>query len=114
MAGSVAGGSKTVGDIVIARVPFTDLSGSKSRPVVLVADAGMGDWVVCAITGAQQRRPEDLQITRQDMRSGGLRRDSWVRTDRLYASNHRLFSDAIGRLAEAKRAEISATVRSLF
>ncbi len=103
-----------VGDIVIAPVPYTDLSGSKNRPVALVADVRMGDWVVCAITGAQQRRPEDLEITQSDMQSGGLRRNSWVRTGRLYTLNDSLFRGLVGRLTDGKTAEIRNAVRSLF
>lgn len=39
-----------VGDIVLTSFDFTDLSGSKRRPVLVVADVGlpgMGDWIVC-------------------------------------------------------------------
>ena len=37
-----------VGDVVLAPVPYTDLTGTKTRPVLVLADVGMGDWVVCA------------------------------------------------------------------
>ena len=103
-----------VGDIVIAPVPYTDLSGSKERLVVLVADVRMGDWIVCAITGTRQRRPGDMAITRQDVQGTGLRRDSWVRTGRLYTLNDSLFGRVIGGLTDAKLVEILRAVRSLF
>ena len=41
------------GDIVLTAFDFTDLSGSKKRPVLVVADVGlpgMGDWIVCELT----------------------------------------------------------------
>lgn len=114
MVGGVAGGSKTVGDIVTAPVPYTDLSASKSRPVVVVANVQMGDWVVCPITGSRQRRPEDIEIHSEDVESGELRRSSWVRVNRLYTLNQSLFNQVVGRLTDAKIAEITAAVRSLF
>ena len=48
------------------------------------------------------------------MKSGRLRFRSWVRPDRLYTVNERVFRRTIGRLSAAKHAEVSAAVRSLF
>lgn len=39
-----------VGEIVLVPFPFSDLSQSKVRPVVCLADAGRGDCVLCQIT----------------------------------------------------------------
>ena len=39
-----------VGEVVLVRFPFSDLSQSKLRPAVCLADAGRGDWVLCQIT----------------------------------------------------------------
>ena len=103
-----------VGQIVTVPVPYTDLTGSKNRPVVVVADVRMGDWIVCPITGSRQRRPEDIEIQGQDMESGELRRNSWVRVNRLYTLNERLSNRVIGQLTDAKIAEVTAAVRSLF
>ena len=103
-----------VGQIVTVPVPYTDLTGSKNRPVVVVADVQMGDWVVCTITGSRQRRPGDIEIHSQDVQSGGLRRSSWVRVNRLYTLNERLFNQVVGQLTDAKMAEVTAAVRSLF
>ena len=38
-------------------VPFSDLSQSKVRPVVCLADAGRGDWVLCQITSSPYGDP---------------------------------------------------------
>ena len=37
------------GDVVVISFPFSDLTNSKKRPVVIIADRGQ-DIVVCAIT----------------------------------------------------------------
>ncbi len=39
-----------VGEVVLVRFPFSDLSQSKIRPAVCLADAGRGDWGLCQIT----------------------------------------------------------------
>jgi mRNA interferase MazF len=36
--------------IVVVAFPFSDLSGNKLRPAVVLADAGRDDWILCQIT----------------------------------------------------------------
>lgn len=103
-----------VGDIVITPVPYTDLSGVKIRPAVVLADVGMGDWILCEITSSNQSRPQNVQLTQQDLRAGSLRQDSVARPDRIYALNQRLFRRIVGQLTDVKRDEILDSVRSLF
>ena len=38
------------GQIVLLPFPFSDLSQSKLRPVLLLSDIGRGDWIACQIT----------------------------------------------------------------
>ena len=103
-----------VGDVVLAPLPFTDLSEIKVRPAVVVADVGTQDWVLCQITSKSPAHVRHIQIGPDDMQRGRLRRQSWVRPDRIYTVNERVFRRTIGRLSPAKHAEIAAAVRSLF
>ena len=103
-----------VGDVVLAPVPFTDLSGTKIRPAVVLADVGMQDWVLCEITSSQQVRGRYIAIGPGDMEGGRLRLQSWVRPDRLTTLNETVFEKRLGRLSAAKHAEVAAAVRSLF
>ena len=104
-----------VGDIVRSLFPYTDLSGGKSRPVLLLSEVGMGDWIVCEITTRRYANsPGVVSIDAGDFISGGLPRMSVVRFDRLHALNESIFDKAYGRLTDAKRDEILAAVRGLF
>ena len=103
-----------VGDVVLAPLPFTDLSEIKVRPAVVVADVGTQDWVLCQITSKSPARELQIPIGPDDMQRGRLRRQSWVRPDRLYTVNERVFRHTVGRISAAKHAEIAAAVRSLF
>ena len=38
------------GAIVLVRFPFSDLSQSKLRPAVVLANARHGDWILCQVT----------------------------------------------------------------
>ena len=103
-----------VGDIVWTPVNFTDLRDSKDRPVLVVADVGMRDWVICQITSRPRDRTGGITITRQDMLSGGITSDSWVRPGRLWTINQSLFSRPVARLSANKLNEVLTSVRNLF
>ena len=103
-----------VGDVILTPFPFTDLSGGKDRPVVVVADVGMKDWIVCEITSSPRMRPRYIEIAESDFESGSLRVTSWARPDRLMTLNESVFIRPLGRLTPSKQAEIAAAIRALF
>ena len=103
-----------VGDLVEVDFPFTDLSTVKSRPAVVIADVGMGDWILCEITSRRRQRSGDIEITVGDMEEGSLERASWARPGRLHTLHESLFGQTMGRLTEVKLAEIIKAVQSLF
>ena len=103
-----------VGDVVGAPFAFTDLTGGKIRPAVVLADVGEGDWILCELTTKQQSGPSDIPVTRQDMQSGRLRYDSWARVGRVHTLHISVFRGTFGRLTDAKRDEILQIARNLF
>ena len=103
-----------VGVVVLAPFPYSDLSAAKKRPCLVLADVGMGDWVVCEITSVPQTRPGDIELRQSDMQLGALRFDSQVRPGRLHTLNDALFHGSIGVVSAAKQAEVMAAVRGLF
>ena len=106
-------GGGVVGDIAIAPIPYTDLSGAKNRPVLVLADAGMGDWVVCAMTGSERLGDGGVAVTQADVARGRLRGDGWARPGRLYTLNERVLR-TVGGVSSAKLAEVRAAARALF
>ena len=88
----------------------------KTRPVVVVAEVGMGDSIVCPITTQESGKCEDIPISAvDDVVDGELDFDSWARTNRLYTLNKSVLRCCfIGRLTDAKTDEILAAVRALF
>lgn len=103
-----------VGDIIWVPLLFTNLSGRQSRPAILVAYVDMDDWLVCEVVERQRGRPGDIEITAGDLATGELDRNSWARPGRIHALNESLFEETVGRLTDAKLAEVLAAVRGLF
>ena len=103
-----------VGDIVEVEFSFADLTGEKTRPAVVLANAGGSDWILCQLTSNIRRRPGDIPVTNEDMQSGHLRYDSWARVGHVQTFNIRVFQRTFGRLTDAKRDEIVQATRNLF
>ena len=67
------------GSVLLVRFPFTDLTATKKRPVVVVSSqeyqAGFGDVLVMALTSS----PQESTLLLEDWREAGLVRPTWVK-----------------------------------
>ena len=69
------------GDIVLITFPFTDLSGAKLRPALVLANTEI-DLTVCFITTQLQwKEPTDILIS--PTQNNGLKVESLVRTRKI-------------------------------
>lgn len=92
------------GDIVIVRFPFTDLSGSKRRPAVVLA-VYPPDVVVAFISSVMPATPEKsdvvLQSVRADFAATGLKVPSVIRLRKLATLEQNLITRRMGRLSSS-------------
>ncbi|MEO8715433.1 MAG: type II toxin-antitoxin system PemK/MazF family toxin [Acetobacteraceae bacterium] len=99
------------GTIVLARFPFTDLSGAKRRPALVVSrdNDRRSDLVLCFITSAA-RSDADMAVIEASPETG-LKTSSMVRFDKLATLNRTVIS---GKLGEASAAWLIANRRKFF
>ncbi len=71
------------GEVVVVPFPFSDLSQSKVRPAVCLADVGRGDWVLCQITSNPYGDSAAIPLDASDFAAGGLMLASFARPGRL-------------------------------
>lgn len=60
------------GSVVLVRFPFSDLSSSKRRPAVVLADVGRGDYVLAQVTSRSYADPEAVELGGPSFARGGL------------------------------------------
>ena len=89
-------GPFAAGQVVLLPFPFSDLTGSKLRPVLLLADAGRGDWIACQITSNPYADPQAILLEDDAFEDGGLERVSWMRPGKLFTANERLIRNVRG------------------
>jgi mRNA interferase MazF len=91
------------GEFWVADIPFTDGSGSKKRPVLVLWIDG-NDAVVVAVTSAAPRSVTDVPL--QEWRASGLRVASTVRLSRLDCLERTLFVGRIGAIGASDAAAV--------
>ena len=69
-------GAFAAGHVVLLPFPFSDLTRSKLRTALLLADAGRDDWIASQITSNPYADPHAILLDQNDFTSGGLQRAS--------------------------------------
>jgi len=99
-------GAPSVGDVVIIPFPYSDLSKSKRRPALVLAEAGRGDFLLCQITSKQYGDIHALSLNETGFLSGGLKRESFIRGARIFTANESLILGVAGHLTHSKLSEV--------
>lgn len=100
------------GDIVLITFPFTDLSGSKLRPAVVVTESLL-DITVCFITTQMEWQEDaDMQITPTSI--NGLRKESLIRTSKIATIDRSMAKGLLGILDAKEISELNQKLRKLL
>jgi mRNA interferase MazF len=102
--------------VVLVRFPYTDLTGSKVRPAVIVtADKylSQAEDVLCAFISSvlpDPMLPTDIIVssTHPDFRKTGLKRSSVIRTHKLVLLDRELVYSKLGDLAPMLSKQMNA------
>ena len=86
------------GAVVLVRFPFSDLSETKLRPAVVLADAGRGDAVLCQVTSKPYGDPVAVTLEEADFVSGSLSLTSYARPGKLFTASRELITAEVGTL----------------
>ena len=105
------------GDVVLASFPFTDLSGRRVRPVLVVSSVPSGpDFILIFISSVIPSRPTPFDFIllpiHPEFPATGLRLPSVFRANRLGTLNRILLSRRLGRVGSRIQREIDLRLRA--
>jgi mRNA interferase MazF len=100
------------GDIVLVTFPFTDLSGSKLRPAVILASV-QSDITVCFIT-THTAVPESTDVAVSPDVNNGLHKPSLIRTSKIATLDKILAKGLLGTLDQSDIMQLDANLKILF
>ena len=96
------------GDIVLIPFPFTDLSGSKNRPALVLVSSEMD--ITLAFISTQIKWKEDTDILLTPSNKNGLKRESVLRLSKFATIDKNL---ALGRLGTLESKTLLQVNRNL-
>lgn len=103
----------SAGSIVLVPFPFSDLSHSKLRPAVALADAARGDWILCQITSNPYGDPRAIELTNASFATGTLHLVSYARPGKLFTAHQKLFVKEIGVLTTEALKQVAESMIEL-
>jgi len=89
------------GDIVVIPFPFSDLSGTKKRPALVLADLSGNDIILCQITSRQKKDQYAIPINDQDFRLATLTVSSNIRPNRIFTADKSMILRKVATLNES-------------
>ena len=91
----------SAGAVVLVPFPFSDLSETKLRPALVLADAGRSDWILCQVTSNAYGDARAIQLAEDSFESGSLRVVSYARPGKLFTASNSLVVAQVAMLKAA-------------
>ena len=92
--------------IVLIPFPYSDLSGAKKRPALVISSADFNskneDVICCLITSNLEDTQHSIKITNKEMESGFLEFESKIKPYRIFTVNKKLVYKILGKLNLSK------------
>ena len=98
------------GDIVVLPFPFSDLSDSKKRPALVVAQLEGKDIILCQITSKYRNDKYSVILENSDLKEGNLNLTSRIRPNRIFTADKSIILYKIGSLTDEKINEVISAI----
>ncbi|MEK6912946.1 MAG: type II toxin-antitoxin system PemK/MazF family toxin [Nanoarchaeota archaeon] len=102
------------GDVVVLDFPFSDLTQFKRRPALVLKVPKGEDLIICQITAKPQEKSVEVPLNSKDFITGGLKKDSYVRIDKITSIKSTRVKYKIGSLKVEKFKEILDSIVSFL
>lgn len=101
------------GDVVLIPYPFSDLSGVKQRPALVLASIESQNEAVCLMLTSQYKGG-NYEYAIKKWKESGLYSPTVARISRLFTVDHKIIIAKIGRLNDEEFWEIFAKVQDML
>lgn len=98
------------GEVVVIPFPFSDLSGSKRRPALVLADLPGDDLLLCQITSQSSKDVHAVPLQATDFINGSLPVNSFIRPTRLFTADKNIVIRRAGLVRAKTINDVTQTV----
>jgi mRNA interferase MazF len=102
------------GDVIVVPFPFSDLSNSKRRPALVLANLESDDLILAQITSKDIFDSYSIEIKSNDFSNGTLNKKSNIRPNKIFTADKDIILYKIGRLTDKKMGEITNKIVEIF
>ena len=104
--------------IILIPFPYTDLSGAKKRPALVISSLDFNiksdDVICCLITSNPEDRQHSIKVNNKDMEEGYLEFESKIKPYRLFTIDKKLLYKILGRLNLTKSKAIIEEINKII
>lgn len=102
------------GEVVVLPFPYSDLSLSKKRPALVIADLTGDDVILCQITSQFRWDEYSIPLVIEDFSSGKLPKPSCIRINRIFTADSRIILHRAGKLTNDKMKQVIEKLINMF
>ncbi len=101
-------------EVVIIPFPYSDLSGIKRRPALVIADWGGDDVICCQITSKQSKDNLEVPLNNSDFETGNLPVNSNIRPNKIFTTHKPGIIRSAGTISQKKYDEVIDAITKLI
>ncbi len=98
------------GDVIIVPFPFTDLTGVKQRPALIISNKeyirNSPDVIICGITSNLKDLEYSVLLEKRDLNSGFIILKSLIKVDKLTSVDKNIIRKKIATIKQSKLQEV--------
>ena len=106
------------GEIVLVPFPFTDMSKSKLRPVLILSNTSYNkkssDFICCGITSNMNNKKNSVILEDTDMKDGTLPKKSRIKFSNIFTLQRDLAVRQIGQINSKKLSIVISSITKLI
>lgn len=104
----------SIGQVVLAAFPFSDLTSNKLRPCLIIGIAEFDDIVLCQITSKRYRSKRAIPLHQTDFNNGSIVVASFIRPDKIATLDRTMIKKVLGGLSGSKLIEVKIKLKAFL
>ena len=92
------------GEIIVVPFPFSNLSGIKQRPVLVISHENYNkeslEIITCGITSNLKSESYSILVTNQNMENGNIPKVSKIKVDKIFTLDKSIVKKRLGKVTE--------------
>lgn len=102
------------GTVVLVPFPFTDLSGNKVRPCLVLYEQKNGEDCIVSFISSVKPGKGSLDINLPATTKNGLKVDSWIKIEKIATLQKKIFLGELGTVDQETLKKVNKSLKKIF